>query len=390
MIGEGQALEETFMQGSGGTARGRMVYVGVGLVFALLLASYLLYQITVVVLVLLLTLLFSVIISGPVDYLERRGVGRGLATLVVLGGLIFILGIAGTALAPVIENQARELAETFPELLKNTQDLVVSLQNSLGLETSFGLDPQNLLDSARNFLSGGALATVANVGASVANVISFAVVIIIATIYAVARPAPLINGFVALFPAGHRQRVREILGNVYETLQRWFLGQLTSMTIIGLLSTMALSLIGIPFALLLGIFSGLISFIPFVGPAISVIPPVLLALVGDPIDALWVVLAYAVIQMIESYLIYPLVMSRAVSIHPAVVMFALLIMGTLFGFVGVLLAVPLVTAVHVLLRELWIERMDALGTDPNPPEEEPKPKLMARWLRRAAKGHFRS
>ena len=390
MIGEGQALEETFMQGSGGTARGRMVYVGVGLVFALLLASYLLYQITVVVLVLLLTLLFSVIISGPVDYLERRGVGRGLATLVVLGGLIFILGIAGTALAPVIENQARELAETFPELLKNTQDLVLSLQNSLGLETSFGLDPQNLLDSARNFLSGGALATVANVGASVANVISFAVVIIIATIYAVARPAPLINGFVALFPAGHRQRVREILGDVYETLQRWFLGQLTSMTIIGLLSTMALSLIGIPFALLLGIFSGLISFIPFVGPAISVIPPVLLALVGDPIDALWVVLAYAVIQMIESYLIYPLVMSRAVSIHPAVVMFALLIMGTLFGFVGVLLAVPLVTAVHVLLRELWIERMDALGTDPNPPEEEPKPNLMARWLRRAAKGHFRS
>jgi predicted PurR-regulated permease PerM len=364
--------------------------VGVGLVFALLLASYLLYQITVVVLVLLLTLLFSVIISGPVDYLERRGVGRGLATLVVLGGLIFILGIAGTALAPVIENQARELAETFPELLKNTQDLVVSLQNSLGLETSFGLDPQNLLDSARNFLSGGALATVANVGASVANVISFAVVIIIATIYAVARPAPLINGFVALFPAGHRQRVREILGDVYETLQRWFLGQLTSMTIIGVLSTMALSLIGIPFALLLGIFSGLISFIPFVGPALSVIPPVLLALVGDPIDALWVVLAYAVIQMIESYLIYPLVMSRAVSIHPAVVMFALLIMGTLFGFVGVLLAVPLVTAVHVLLRELWIERMDALGTDPNPPEEEPKPKLMARWLRRAAKGHFRS
>ena len=102
MIGEEQALEETFMQGSGETARGRMVYVGVGLVFALLLASYLVYQITVVVLVLLLTLLFSVIISGPVDYLERRGVGRGLGTLVVLGGLIFILGIAGAALAPVI------------------------------------------------------------------------------------------------------------------------------------------------------------------------------------------------------------------------------------------------------------------------------------------------
>ena len=176
---------------------------------------------------------------------------------------------------------------------------------------------------------------------------------------------------------------------MYETVQRWFLGQLVSMTIIGILSTVALSLIGIPFALLLGIFSGLVSFMPFVGPAISVIPPVLLALIGTPVDALWVILAYASIQMIESYLIYPLVMSRAVSLHPAVVMFALLIMGTLFGFVGVLLAVPLVTALHVLLLELWIERMDAMGTDPNPPEEEPKAKRRGRRLWRAARDLFR-
>jgi predicted PurR-regulated permease PerM len=390
MIGEEQALEETSVQGSGGTTRGRLVYVGVGLVFTLVLASYLLYQITVVVLVLLLTLLFSVIISGPVDYLERRGVRRGLGTLAVLGGLVFILGITVTALVPLIEDQARELAETFPVLLENAQDLVARLQSSLSLETSFHFDPQNVLDSARNFFSGGTLTTVANVGASVANVLSFAVVIVIATIYAVARPAPLINGFVALFPAGRRQRVREILAEMYGTVQRWFLGQLTSMTIIGVLSTVALSLIGIPFALLLGIFSGLVSFIPFVGPAISMIPPVLLALIGNPIDVLWVVLAYAGIQMIESYLIYPLVMSRAVSLHPAVVMFALLIMGTLFGFVGVLLAMPLVTALHVLLRELWIKRMDSLGTDSNPPEGEPKPKRRAHRLRRAARGLFRS
>ena len=386
-MGEEQALEENFVQGSDGAARGRMVYVGVGLVFALLLASYLVYQIAVVVLVLLLTLLFSVIISGPVDYVERRGVGRGLGTLAVLGGLTFVFGIVGAALVPTIEDQASALVETLPELLENAQGLVVLVQNSLGLETSFGLDPQNVLDSARNFLSGGTLTTVANVGASVVSVLSFAVVIVIATIYAVARPRPLINGFVSLFPAERRQRVREILGEMYETLQRWFLGQLVSMTIIGVLSTVTLSLIGIPFALLLGVFSGLVSFIPFVGPLISVIPPVLLALIGHPIDALWVVLAYAGIQMIESYLIYPLVMSRAVSLHPAVVMFALLIMGTLFGFVGVLLAVPLVTALHVLLRELWIERMDQIGTDRNPPEEEPKPKR--RGLRRAARGLFR-
>ena len=381
------------MQGSDDSARTRMIYVSIGLIFALVVASYLVYQIAVVVLVLLLTMLFSVIISAPVDYLEHRGVSRGLGTLVVFGGLVLGIGIAGIALAPTIADQASQLWETFPELLENAQDHAGRLRDALGLGTTFRLGSLNVVDSARKFLSGGTLTTVANVGAGVASVISYVVVVVIATIYAVAQPKPLVNGFVALFPAGRRQEVRRILRELYETVQRWFVGQLASMLLIGFLSTVALYLIGVPFALLLGIFSGLISFIPFVGPLISVIPPLLLALIGTPIDALWVVLAYAAIQTIESYLIQPLIMSRAVSLHPAVVMFALLIMGTIFGFVGVLLAVPLVAALAVLLRELWIERMDALGTDPKPPAPKPpeeEPKRRGRRLWRAARGRFRS
>jgi len=378
------------VQGSDGAARTRIIYVSIGLIFALVVASYLVYQIAVVVLVLLLTMLFSVIISAPVDYLEHRGVSRGLGTLVVFGGLVLGIGIAGIALAPTIADQASQLWETFPELLENAQDHAGRLRDALGLGTTFRLGSLNVVDSARKFLSGGTLTTVANVGAGVASVISYVVVIVIATIYSVAQPEPLIDGFVALFPAGRRQEVRRILRELYETVQRWFVGQLASMLLIGFLSTVALYLIGVPFALLLGIFSGLISFIPFVGPLISVIPPLLLALIGTPIDALWVVLAYAVIQTIESYLIQPLIMSRAVSLHPAVVMFALLIMGTIFGFVGVLLAVPLVAALAVLLRELWIERMDALGTDPKPPAPKREPKRRGRRLWRAARGRFRS
>ena len=380
------------MQRTDGTSWERTVYVAIALVFALLLAGYLLYKITVVVLVLLLTVLFSIIISAPVDYLNHRGIGRGWATLAVLGGLVLVFGIAGVALTPVVDEQARELAQTFPLLLENAQQFVGRLQSALGIETSFRLDPERLIGSARSFLSGGTLTTVASVGASVANIFSFAVVILIATVYAVAQPAPLVNGFVALFPAAHRQRVREILGEMYKAVQKWFLGQLTSMTIIGLLSTVAMFVIGIPFALLLGIFSGLIAFIPFIGAVLAVIPPVLLALTGDPIDAVWVILAYVGIQAIEGNLIQPIVMSRAVSLHPAVVMFVLLIMGTLFGFVGVFLAIPLTAALNVLLRELWIERMDQIGTDPNPPKgpKPYEPKRRARRLRRAARDLFRS
>jgi predicted PurR-regulated permease PerM len=376
-------------------AQRRNIYVGIGLVFALVLATYFVYQIRAIMLVLLLTLLFSIIISGPVDYLQRKDVGRGLGTLSVFGVLALVLVVAGYSMGSIVENQVRGLVDSAPTLLSNAQDRIGEWQSALGLEFGLLPDPQQLFDSARNLLSGGTFSTFVSVGASVANIFSFLVVILIATIFTVAWPAPLVNGFVALWPAGQRRRVREILGELYQTVQRWFLGQLTSMAMIGLLFTVALFLIGIPFALLLGILSGLLAFIPFVGPFISIIPPVLLALAQDPILALWVLLAYAVVQFIEGNVIQPVVMSRAVSLHPTVIVFTLLIMGTLFGFVGLLLAIPLIAALQVLVRELWIERMDSLGTDPDPPKEEAKdpspetPKQRVGRLRRAAEALFR-
>ncbi|MDQ3892359.1 MAG: AI-2E family transporter [Actinomycetota bacterium] len=373
------------------TIQRRNVYVGVGLTFALLVALYFVYQIGAVVLVLLLTLLFSIIISGPVDYLARKGIGRSLGTLIVLGGLSLALTLASLALVPAIEDQAQQLVEDLPALLSTVQWPAEELQSSIGLEVDFTPDPQQVLDSARNFLSGGAISTFVSVGASVANIVSFGVVVLISTIFAVARPEPLVNGFVALYPAGWRERVREILKEMYKNVQRWFLGQLVSMTVIGLLFTVSLFMIGIPFALLLGILSGLLAFIPFIGPLISVIPPILLALADEPVRALWVILAYAGIQFVEGNIIQPVVMSRVVSLHPVIIIFALLIMGTLFGFVGVLIAIPLTAALHVLVREMWIKRMDEKGTDPNPPlKEEASPmKQSVGRLWRAIEALFR-
>ena len=368
----------------------RSVYAGVGLAFALLLAVYFVYQIRAVVLVLLLTLLFSIIISRPVDYLARKGLSRVWGTLIVLGILAFALTLVVLALAPIVQDQALQLAEDAPVFLSQVQGLVENLRGRFGLEIALP-DLQQLLDSARSFLSGGAFSTFVSVGASVANVLSFGFVVLVSTIFAVAQPEPLVNGFVALYPAGWRERVREILNEMYWNVQRWFLGQLVSMAVIGMLFTVALFVIGIPFALLLGILSGLLAFIPFVGPAISVVPPILLALADDPVKALWVILAYAGVQFIEGNIIQPLVMSRAVSLHPVIIVFGLLIMGTLFGFVGVLIAIPLVAALQVLVHELWVKRMDEKGTDPNPPpkEEPPKTKERIGRLRRVVGAPFR-
>ena len=359
-------------------ASGRTAYTVIGLVFALLVGGYFVYRISGVVLAFLLTILLSIILSAPVNYLARRGWPRTwgvIAVMAAIGGLFWLLGLA---LVPAVETQSREFAKAFPMILDEALVLANQAQSFFGLGTQIGLNPESFSKLGREVLTGSTVSTAAGVGLTAATVVSLAAVVFISTIYLVIRPEPWVNGFVSLFPAGWRQRTREVLQTLYQTVQRWFLGQLAAMTFIAVFWAISLSLIGVPFALLIGIFSGLISFIPYVGALISVVVPVLLALISDPFSAVWVIVAFIIIQQIEGNLLQPIVMSRAVDLHPALVVFAILVMGTLFGIVGVFLAVPLVAAVQVLVRELWVQRMDQIGTDPNPPTREPPKRKLPR------------
>jgi predicted PurR-regulated permease PerM len=359
-------------------ASGRTAYTVIGLVFALLLGWYFAYRTSGVILAFLLTILLSIILSAPVNYLARKGWPRTwgvIAVIAAIGGVFWLLGLA---LVPAVETQSREFAEAFPTLLDEALALANRLQIFFGLGTQIGLNPESFSELGRKVLTGSTVSTAAGVGLTAATVVSLAAVVFISTIYLVIRPEPWINGFVSLFPAGWRQRTREVLQALYQTVQRWFLGQLAAMTFIAVFWAISLSLIGVPFALLIGIFSGLISFIPYLGALISIVIPVLLALISDPFSVVWVILAFVIIQQIEGNLLQPIIMSRAVDLHPALVVFAILVMGTLFGIVGVFLAVPLVAALQVLVRELWVQRMDQIGTDPNPPAREPPKRKLPR------------
>ncbi len=350
------------------------------------------YQVPQVVLTFLLTVLLSMILSGPVNYLARRGVPRAWGVLVLIGACVLALWIFGLAFVQLIQEQSRELARNFPALLTEAQGFVYKLLRPFGLG-AVDLE-RSSLNVGRDYLWGNkvnsTVSVLADAGLIVASSFSLALVALVAAIYLVIQPEPWINGFVSLFPAGWRERTREVLGMVYHTTQMWFAGQLTSMAVIGVLSALALYAIGIPFALLLGIFSGLIAFVPYAGPIVSVVPPILLALSSDPIKAVWVVLAYIVIQQIEGALLQPVVMNQTVNLHPTLVVFAILVMGTLFGFVGILLAIPLAAALQVLVRELWVERMNGIGTDPYARSQAPKKREPPRPLRKVLKKALRA
>jgi predicted PurR-regulated permease PerM len=359
------------------------IYRAIGLILALLLGLYFIYEIRTIVLVLLMALLFAVVLSGPVNYLSRRGIPKVLGVLAVLGCCVVALWLASIAVIPVIQEQAEQFISDFPALLDEAQGLVASLG---------GTDLRSLLERGEETLSSNVtLASVLDLGRSITEGVSLGLVAFIVTVYLVVHPTMLVDGFVSLFPAGRRERVRDVLGKMYQAVQKWFLGQLSAMVIIGVLTTIALYIIGIPYAFFIGALSGILAFIPLVGTFISLIPQVILALAVDPVLVVWVVLSSIAIHQIEAHVIHPVVMSRAVTLHPVVVISAILIMGTLFHVIGLLLAVPLVAALSVLVRELWISQMDRIGTDPrtSAPEQKKTPDKIGP-LRRALNKVWRS
>jgi predicted PurR-regulated permease PerM len=327
------------------------------LAFVLFLAYRFLASVATAVLLISAGLLLAVALSAPVEALHRRKVPRPVAVVLVLALVAGALALTGYLLLPELVRQATQLAMTLPEALARAAERLGRLAERLGIRFADGnVSTRTVANIARRLL-GGAL----GLFTSLASLVTGVVVVLFVTVYLAAMPGPVVDWTVRLFPPERRGRTRELLDGVRESLLGWLGGRLFSMLVVGVLSTVALYVIGIPGALFLGIFSGLISFVPLIGSVAGVVPPFLIALAQNPIEALWVALAYVVIQQVESNLITPLVMQKAVSIHPVVVLGAVTVAGAAFGILGVLLAVPTAVVASVLIGELWFRRLEGGG-----------------------------
>ena len=169
-----------------------------------------------------------------------------------------------------------------------------------------------------------------------------------------ADPIPYRKGFIRLFPAFYRRRVDQILVLCNEALQGWLTGILFNMCAIAILSSISLSALGIPLALAQAVLAGILTFIPNIGPILSVIPPMAIALIDNPLKSLAVLVAYTIIQQIESNILTPLVRAKQVSLLPAVTLLAQVFFATFFGFLGLFLALPLTVVGQVWFKEVVI------------------------------------
>lgn len=326
-------------------------------IFALLLAYRFLTTVAAVALLLATGLLIAVALSAPVEALYRRKIPRPAGVALILTLVLTALVIAGLLLYPTLAKQASQLAASLPDALSQLMERGRALVDRLGIKVKGGggsVSAQTLANAARRVL-GGLLGLFSGVAAFFTGLI----VVLFVPIYLAAMPKPAVNWVLRLFPPDRRGHTLEVLEKSYTSLLQWLYGRVFSMAVVGILSTVALYIIGVPGALLLGVFSGLVAFVPIIGSIVGAIPPLILALSGNPVDAIWVLLAYIVIQQIEGSLLTPMVMQKAVSLHPVVVIISVTVAGAAFGVLGSLLAVPAAVVANVVIEELWFKRIEA-------------------------------
>jgi predicted PurR-regulated permease PerM len=163
------------------------------------------------------------------------------------------------------------------------------------------------------------------------------------------------NGFLLLLPEGARDRVGKALDASGRALRMWLRGQVLSMAAVGVLTALGLWAVGVPMAIPLGILAGILDFVPFIGPLAAAIPGILVAFSQGPQVALYAALVYLAVQFVEGNVIMPMAQQWAVNLPPVLGLLAIVAFGVVFGFLGVLFAVPLAVVVHVLVQRLWVQ-----------------------------------
>lgn len=202
--------------------------------------------------------------------------------------------------------------------------------------------------------AGGALARLAT---GTFGAVADAVIVLVVGLYFAAEPKLYRQGLIKLTPPSARARIGAALDAVVAALKRWLLGQGVAMLAIGLMTGIGLWALGIPMALGLAILAGVLEFVPYIGPFLAAVPAVLIAFALSPLDALYVLLLYWGIQQVENWALVPLIQKWSVELPPALAILSLVIFGVLFGVPGIIVAAPLMIAVMILVRKLYIEGM---------------------------------
>lgn len=318
-------------------------------VLVILLGFWFVYRIFDIVLMLFAAFIVASLMEPIAKYLERWKVPRALSVIVFYVLVLLVLTGLVTLIVEPVAIQSRQLATVVPAVINSLNDLtpliprieqaalIDSIQSGL---LNFG---ENIANLSWNVFTG--------TRSVIAGFISFLFVFVIALYLVVERDA-LKKLAKLLTPAEHYPYVARIIERAQKSVGRWVVGQIVLGLIVGTMVGTSMWLIGVPYALLLGMLAGVMELIPAIGPLIAATPGVLVALTQGWVIGLTAFIVYVIIGQVESHVLIPNVMRRAVGLPPLVTIIAVIIGARLLGVVGIILAVPAATIISIFLSDI--------------------------------------
>lgn len=290
-------------------------------------------------------LLLAIILRALADWVQRRThlAHRG-AYAVTICGLIFLIVLAGWFIVPRVISQTAQILHIIPGAVRQAKAYL----------DRFTWGRQVVQFVHRAMMSSNVGAKLASLVHGFMKAIAAGIVVAVVGLYAAANPTGYKEGLLRLVPEQYREKTRGVSEDVIYTLRWWILGQLVPMVVLGIASMIGLWALGVPLAFTLGLFTGVMIFIPYLGALLSEIPAVLVALSVSPKTALYVVILYLGVHAMEGYILTPLVQKRAVRLLPIVTILAQFLMWILTGLLGVAIATPLTAAIWVVIKRLYL------------------------------------
>src|SRR3954470_23817654 len=333
----------------------QLAYRTVLLAAGLLLFGLLFRQLVTLLLAILVTIIIALPLAAAAKRLERYRIPRPAGALVALLGGVGLLALLVYLLIPPFVDQTNQFVDDVPAMVKDLEKVYADVT---------GQSTGEVGDKVQSFVERYTqrpdkfIGPLTSIGLNVAGIIGALVLILITSYYMAIRPDPLVNGLVGPLPPPPREPLRFVLGRVRQSWIGWMEGVVIDMFVTFVMLYVALTIVGLDFAIFFAVLSALLVVVPYFGSIAGAIPPTLFALTDSPGKAILVLGAYIPVQQLESNVTIPIIMAQRVRLHPAVIAIGVVVVGQLFGFVGLFVAVPILSLIIITVEEFWIKPVE--------------------------------